>query len=129
MNQNSMMIHKDLFDGINKIHDTRNPSELEKRHIPAIDAPSEVFKGEYFEVLVKAGLQATHPNEPGHFIQYIDLYADDNFIARTDFAPTRTEPMITLSVALNHTTEQLIALVACNNHGVWIGSKPISVLQ
>ncbi len=129
MNPSSVIIHKDLFDGVNKIHDPRNPSELEKKHIPDIEAPNEVLKGEFFEVSIIVGRMQTHANEPGHFIQYIDLYADDNFIARTDFAPTRTEPKITLSIGLYHNTEQLIALAACNNHGVWVGSRPIAVLQ
>lgn len=116
-----------LFLGINEPVDPANLSNLEKQHIPVIQAPEVVQKNKSFEVAVDVGKAREHPNEYGHFIQFIDLYADDMFLARTNFIAIRTCPSIQLRIALFHHVEQLRAYACCNLHGTWVGRKTIRV--
>jgi superoxide reductase len=117
----------ELFVGVNEPEDLENPSDLEKKHMPVIEAPDSVKVGECFEVKVEVGRLLEHPNEHNHFIQFINLYADDTFLARADFTAVATCPVATLNVALQHPAEELRVYERCNLHGTWVGRKPIKV--
>lgn len=118
---------RDLMHGINEPEDANNLTDLEKKHLPVIEAPESVGKGECFEVTIEVGRLLAHPNEPGHFIGYVDLYADDTFLSRTDLTPVKTCPKVRLCIALDHEAGELRAHEGCNMHGVWVGRKPITV--
>jgi len=117
----------DLFAGINEPGDPRNLSDLEKRHTPAISAPDAVRAGEPFDVEVEVGRLLPHPADRGHFIQFIELYADERFLARADIGAGRASPRVCLRVVLHSPAAELRAYGNCNLHGVWIGRRPISV--
>lgn len=120
---------QNLFVGYNTPADDRNLSDLEKKHLPMIDAPDTVTGDEPFDVTVEVGRLLAHPNEHNHFIQFIDLYADDTFLARCDFASARSWPKATLRVSLSTPAERLRAFAHCNLHGTWMGEKQIEVLD
>ncbi len=80
----------DLFCGVNRPKDSGAPSDLEKKHIPVIEAPETVKKGECFKVTVEVGKLLAHPNERNHYIHFVELYADDTYLARMDFTPVTT---------------------------------------
>ena len=83
-----------IFCSVNTIGDIDTASDLEKKHLPIITAPNSVKKGERFAVTIEVGKLLKHPNEPGHFIQFVELYADDTYLTRVDFTPQFTEPYI-----------------------------------
>jgi superoxide reductase len=112
-----------------EVLDEHNPSDLEKKHIPSIDAPDAVEAGEAFAVTVEVGEGMHHPSQPGHFIQYISLYADGDLLARLDLTAYRTRPKATFWVSLNEPVEELRACQHCNLHGTWVGRKVIDVLE
>ncbi len=118
---------KSLFVGVNEPADAKNLSDLEKKHLPVIEAPEAVGAGECFEVKVEVGKLLQHPNEHKHFIQFVDLYADDTFLARVDFTSVKACPKTSFCVSLGNHVEELLAYGQCNMHGTWVGRKAIKV--
>lgn len=116
----------DLFCGVNKPKNPNAMTDLEKKHTPVIDAPDSVKKGEMFNVTVEVGKLLKHPNENGHYIEFIELYSGDTFLARVDLIPERTTPKITIPVSLTH-PHPLRAFDRCNLHGTWEGTKEITI--
>jgi superoxide reductase len=110
---------EDIFCGVNTVENSEKASDLEKKHLPIISAPESVKKGECFEVTVEVGKLKEHPNEPGHFIEFIELYADDTYLARMDFTAKTTCPVMKTCVALEHSHGKLRAFERCNLHGAW----------
>lgn len=121
------MCDNDLFCGVNSAQSTdiTKMSDLEKKHTPVIEAPRAVKKEESFVVTVTVGKLLTHPNENGHFIEWIELYSGDTFLARTDLVPRLTSPKVSLTVSLDH-EHFLVAKTRCNMHGVW-QSSPLQI--
>ena len=118
---------EDIFCGVNKVDDIEQTSDLEKKHLPIISAPKSVRKGECFEVEVEVGKLLRHPNEPGHFIQFIELYAGDTYLARMDFTARTTCPVMKARVSLDHAHGKLRAFERCNLHGTWENEVDIEV--
>jgi len=83
--------------------------------------------GECFEVTVEVGKLLAHPNEQKHFIQFVDLYADNTYLARTDFTAVQTCPKTSFHVALQAPAQELIAYERCNVHGTWAYRKQLKV--
>ncbi len=102
-------------------------TDLEKKHVPVINAPDAVQQGECFEVEVTVGELLAHPNERGHYIHFVELYADETYLGRADFTPVTTCPTATFCVRLEHIHRQLRAFEFCNLHGVWEGDKALKV--
>lgn len=118
---------KDIFCGVNIVSDTAQASDLEKKHLPFIAAPKKVKKGECFEIAVEVGKLLKHPNEQGHFIQFIELYAGDTYLARMDFTAKTTCPIMKTCIALDHSHGKLRAFERCNLHGIWEHEVDIEV--
>ncbi len=110
---------------IKKVSDPNNKTALEKKHVPYIMAPETVKMGEYFQVTVKVGEEIEHPMEPGHFIQYVDLYANYYHLGRVSFTPdSKAETTITIKLEESCT---LRAYTLCNLHGQWEAARDITV--
>ena len=109
---------EDILCGTNRPAASAEMTDLEKKHTPIIAAPSRVGEGEAFDVTVEVGKLLKHPNENGHFIQWIELYAGSTFINRVELTPTMNEPRFTIPVKLAH-VHDLKAVARCNLHGVW----------
>ncbi len=118
---------EDLFCGVNKAKDPDNMTDLEKKHTPVIEAPDVVKKGECFTVNIEVGKLLAHPNERGHYVHFVELYADHTFLGRVDLTPVTTCPKARFCVQLDHIHEQLRAFEYCNLHGTWEGDKVIKV--
>ncbi len=65
---------EDILCGVNELKDKDSLTDLEKKHIPLIVAPGKVKREEAFEVKAEVGNSLAHPNEPGHFIEWLELY-------------------------------------------------------
>lgn len=110
---------------IQKLQDPADKTTLEKKHVPHLVAPDTVEKGELFEVTVEMGNEIDHPMEEGHFIQYVELYADYYQVARIDFTP-ETKAKATVELKLEESCT-LRAFEFCNLHGQWEAEKEITV--
>jgi superoxide reductase len=120
---------EDIFCGVNTVEDPGGATDLEKKHLPIITAPKSVKKDECFEVTVEVGKLLKHPNEPGHFIQFIELYAGDTYLARIDFTAKTTCPIMKVCVSLDHAHGKLRAFERCNLHGTWENDVDIEVTE
>lgn len=117
----------DLFVGVNTPENPDDPTDLENKHIPVITAPDSVEAGECFEVTIEVGKLKEHPNEIKHYIEFIQLYAGDTYLARLDLTAVRTCPVMKAAVRLDRDLGPLRAFERCNLHGVWEAQKSIAV--
>ena len=121
----------ELLNRVNKVKDLAATTDLEKKHLPAIEAPDSVKAGTPFEVTVHVGKLLKHPNELEHHIQFIELYKGYVFLARADLSAATTEPKVTFTVILEPELaagdDVLRAFEKCNMHGLWEATKAIKV--
>ncbi|MCL2438153.1 MAG: class II SORL domain-containing protein [Coriobacteriia bacterium] len=97
------------------IEDPENAGPYEAKHTPHIDI--EVID-DIAEVTVTAGYYVTHPNETGHFFEWIMIYAEGQPIAHFVGSPEVLNPTISVEINLPPGTV-LEAMVHCNLHGTW----------
>jgi len=115
-----------------------------EKHVPVIDCPDVVTKGELFKVTASIGKEIAHPNKTEHHISWIALYflADDEKfpyqIGRADFlshgasakGPDTSGVYTHHEVTISFKTEKpgtIYAESLCNIHGLWKNAKPLAV--
>ena len=115
-----------------------------EKHIPAIEAPDTVSKGEVFNVTVTVGKEIAHPNKTEHHIRWIDVYFQpdgEKFpyqIGKTEFTahgespqgPDSSTVYTNPSIVIGLKTDKpgtIIATSYCNIHGLWENSKAVAV--
>lgn len=118
---------QDILCRVNIPKDMNDMTELEQKHTPVISAPAKVKRNEIFSVTVEIGKYKTHPNEPVHFIEWVELYSGDTFLYRISLSGSLSYPKITVPVSLAHADGPLKAWTKCNIHGLWEGEKAIEV--
>ncbi len=113
-------------DVIRRLENRANPSTLEKKHVPTVEAPVSVTKGEWFTVKVKVGFLIEHPSAENHWIKDIKLLLDKREVADTEFEVGGVfAPYAEYTIRLEHDTV-LTARAECNLHGEW-ESDPINI--
>ena len=118
---------QDILCGVNLPKDRTNMTDLEKKHLPVINAPAKTKKDEVFEVKVEVGSLLAHPNEPGHFIEWIELYSGDTFLGKAHYSGGISYPVAVFKIKLNHAHGPLKTWAKCNLHGLWEETKEIVV--
>lgn len=115
-----------------------------EKHVPVIDAPDKVKKGETFEVKVSLGKEVAHPNTTEHHIRWIMVYfkpEGEGFpyqIGKAEFTAhgESTEGPDTSTVYTHHAATlsfktdkpgTIFASSLCNIHGLWQSSKDITL--
>ncbi len=101
--------------GIHHMEDLNTADDFVKKHTPYIHA---IREGDRVTVTVAVGHYVSHPNMPDHFIEWIELLANDAPVARFDFSAVVAEPKVIALLNLDPGTK-LAALASCNLHGVW----------
>ncbi len=119
---------QDILCGVNVPKDMSQMTELEQKHIPVITAPDKVKKDEAFNITVEVGKYKAHPNEPVHFIEWVEVYSGDTFLFRANLSGSISLPKITIPVRLTHAHGPLKAWAKCNIHGLWEGVRDIEVV-
>lgn len=115
-----------------------------EKHVPVIEAPDKVNKGENIQVKVSVGKEIAHPNTTEHHIAWIDLFfqaQDGKFsyhLGRFEFhahgastegpntSTVYTHPAITVTFKTDK-PGSLFAFSCCNIHGLWMGSQELEV--
>lgn len=118
---------EDILCGVNQPKDKYNLTDLEQKHMPIIEAPDEAKKEEAFDATIEVGKLLAHPNEAAHFIEWIELYCGDTFLARISLSGGASVPKVTVPVKLSHAHGPLKAWAKCNIHGLWESTKDIKV--
>jgi len=115
-----------------------------EKHVPVIEAPDRVKKGEFFPVKVTIGKEIAHPNKTEHHISWIEVYflpQGEKFgyqIGRAEFSahgastngPDTSSVYTHHEVTLSFKTDKpgtLYASSLCNIHGLWQSSLPLEV--
>lgn len=105
---------------INKLANRENPTALEQKHVPAIQAPSKVKAGQWVDIEVKVGFKVEHPSTADHWITSVKLLADGKEVARIENAMgglTSSNALFTIKLSKSATLE---AVEHCNLHGTWV---------
>jgi superoxide reductase len=123
----AVQCEENLFCGVNTVKDPDSMTDLEKKHGLIITTPESICKGERFEVTVEVGKLMAHPNEPGHYIEFIELYADHTYLARLDLTARMSCPIMKVCLSLDHIHGKLRAFARCNLHGTWQGQTEVEV--
>ncbi|MBN2533421.1 MAG: class II SORL domain-containing protein [Spirochaetales bacterium] len=128
-----------------KIGDLYQTADWKKeKHVPVIEGPDTIRKGEKITLSVSVGKEIPHPNKTEHHIRWIELYfhpEGEKFpvqIGKAEFEAHGESPQgpDTSSIYSNpeatfsFRTEKpgiLFAASYCNIHGLWQGSKKIDV--
>lgn len=104
-----------ILEPLNLVADFGSAGDFEKKHTPYMVA--EQADGGY-RVTVTVGHEVAHPNQPDHWIGWIELRVGDATVARFDLAPIVTTPVV--SAVLNVEAGTVVrAIEHCNLHGLW----------
>ncbi|MBO8130443.1 MAG: Neelaredoxin [Candidatus Marinimicrobia bacterium] len=116
-----------------------------EKHVPVIDCPDSINKGESVLVEITVGKEMPHPNTTAHHIEWIQLFfhpdgekfpyevgkaefkAHGASIDGADASTVYTDP-ITVFRFKTGKTGKLIAVSYCNIHGLWTNEKFLKVL-
>jgi len=116
-----------------------------EKHVPVIECADNINKGETLKVTVSVGKEIPHPNTTEHHIRWIEVYflADaEKFpyqIGRFEFnahgestqgqntSTIYTQPEVVCSFKTDK-PGVILASSYCNIHGLWQGSKKITVI-
>ncbi|MBF4509793.1 MAG: hypothetical protein ISP10_04860 [Aeromicrobium sp.] len=104
-----------ILGPVNLVSDRESAGDFEKKHAPYIDV-DEVDEG--LLVTVTVGWDVPHPNQPDHYITWIEIFAGDAPIARFDLSPVATAPVVSVVVNVDPGTV-VRAVEHCNLHGLW----------
>ena len=113
-----------------------------EKHVPVIESPDKVKKGEFLSIKVSVGKEIPHPNTTAHHIRWIEVYflpGGEKFpyeIGKFEFSShgESTQGADTSSVythpevTIKYKTEKpgvIFASSYCNIHGLWQSSKEI----
>jgi len=99
------------------------------RHTPHVICEKIAKRGEKFRVKVKMGRDYTHPDDPDHYISFIQLWNRETFIAEAHFAPEtlgKSENVEVDFYIVPKVSMNLSAMACCTKHGLW-QSDPVEV--
>ncbi len=115
-----------------------------EKHVPVIEGPEKISKGQVLEIKVSVGKQIAHPNTTEHHIRFIEVYflaTGEKFpyqLARFEFnthgesvqGPNTSTIFSEPKVSAVFKTEKsgvIMAVAYCNIHGLWRSEKEIKV--
>lgn len=108
----------------------------QEKHIPVIEVPDTVKKGEFFDVKITIGKEIAHPNKTEHHIRWIEVYfkpeggkfpyhigtaqftAHGESVEGPDSSTVYTHHRAVLSFKTDK-PGTIYAASYCNIHGVW----------
>jgi len=105
----------------------KDPAKLDKgelKHTPLITVKEKDAKG-YTQVEINIGQGGIiHPSTQDHWIDFIELYADDKLIGKSTLEPEISRGTASFSVKLD-SVKVLKARSGCNLHGIWTSTVKI----
>jgi superoxide reductase len=122
---------QDFFASINRPKDMNNLTGLEAKHVPKLLLPPTISAGQPFALKVQVG-QTMHPIERQHYIEWVEVFLGEVWIAQVLFSAVRTQPKAEFSLVLD-APAQIRAQIPpnvkadapscwaqmCNIHGTW----------
>lgn len=100
------------------------PAKSELKHLPYMELTSRDEKG-YTTVEITVGQSGIiHPSTPDHWIDFIELYADDKLVGKTTLEAEISRGAALFAVKLDG-VKTLKAKAGCNLHGIWTSQKSL----
>jgi superoxide reductase len=105
------------------------------RHTPVIVSNDYAKEGEKLRVKVRLGTAYTHPDDPDHFIKYVQLWNRETFLAEAHFAPgslgNQAEHVeVDFYIIPGPVNLNLSAMAVCTKHGLWQSeSKEVKIMK
>lgn len=105
------------------------------RHTPVIHCPDRAKEGEKLKVKIKIGSEYAHPDQPDHFISYIQLWNRETFLAEAHFTPgiLGNQPgfmEVDFYIVPGPVSLNLSAMAVCTNHGLWqSASREVKIIK
>ncbi|MFW6327310.1 MAG: desulfoferrodoxin family protein, partial [Bacteroidota bacterium] len=103
------------------------------RHTPRIICDKTAKRNEKFRVKIQVGDFFQHPDDPDHYISFVQLWNRETFLAEAHFTPgglgnmpgnVEVDFYIVPKLSMN-----LSVLINCTKHGLWQSeSKEIKVI-
>lgn len=101
-----------------KPKDPKHMTKGELKHTPQITLGKEDAKG-YTAVEITVGQGGIiHPSTQNHWIDFIELYADNKLVGRNELMPEISRGLTLFGVKLKG-VKSLTAKSGCNIHGIW----------
>ncbi len=101
-----------------KPKDPSNKSKGELKHSPEVTLKEKDVKG-YTLIEIKVGQGGIiHPSTPDHWIDFIELYADDKLVGKSTLEPEISRGAASFALKLDG-VKVLKAKSGCNLHGIW----------
>lgn len=115
-----------------------------EKHVPVIDAPDKVKKGEIFNIKVEIGKEIPHPNTTEHHIRWVDVYflpdgeifpcqigklqfeSHGESVQGPNTSTVYTHPIAVISFKTGK-SGTIFASSYCNVHGLWQNSKELQI--
>ncbi len=99
----------------------KDPAKMEKgelKHSPQVTIKDKDAKGyTLIEITVGQG-GIVHPSTPDHWIDFIELYADDKLVGKSTLEPEISRGVASFAVKLDG-IKAVKAKAGCNLHGIW----------
>jgi|SRR3989339_182108 len=116
-----------------------------EKHVPLIELPEKIKKGEFFRITVTIGKAVDHPNTTQHHINWIEVYflpSEEKFpyqIGRAEFlahgssvkGPDTSTVYTKHEAAISFKTDvpgTIYASSYCNIHGLWKNFAKLEIL-
>jgi superoxide reductase len=110
------------YEDISKIEREAKKDYID-RHSAFVHCDAKASKGEKFKVKVMVGDEYKHPDDFDHYIQYVQLWNGETFLAQATFtagamgsAPANLEVDFYIVPSKNM---KLVAHAYCTKHGLW----------
>lgn len=120
---------------INKYEDiSQTDKEAKKdfidKHSAFVHCENQAKAGEKFKVKVKVGDQIKHPDDPDHYIAWVQLWNGEKMLAQANFIEgalgNQAENLEVDFYIVPKTNMKLVAHAFCTKHGLW-QSEEVSV--
>ncbi len=115
-----------------------------EKHVPVIESPDWVKKGQMVKISVSVGKEIPHPNKTEHHIRWISVFfqpkgekypyqigraefqSHGESIQGPDTSSVYTHPEVTLAFKTDK-AGTIFATSCCNIHGLWDSSRELKV--
>lgn len=100
-----------------KIENIENPTELELKHTPEIKI-GNTDELSYTDVIITVGTGILHPSTEEHWIDFIELFADENLVGKIEFEAGKALSYSVFKIKTDG-IKKIKAIIGCNLHGIW----------
>jgi superoxide reductase len=110
-----------ILGGVHRVDNIDVADDFSKKHVPFVATARE---GDVVTITVEVGHYVAHPNLPDHWIDMIEIVANDAPILTCDFAAGVVAPKVTAVATLDPGTP-IKVFERCNLHGLWVAETTV----